>query len=356
MQARLIARLIAYQPDDAAVVRLIRPDARLRIGRVHQSDPLMDSGRPALEHLVLDHPSVSRAHAELRADGDHWRLLDLGSKNGSHVDGIAIKDVRLEHACWLRFGDVHCEFALLSAAEAEAAERDRSVRRHAATAHTVRIEKLVRLGDLLDASLNAVLGLAQCERGFVLLDDGTGFVVSASQSLAPATLASHAFSGSVGAVRRAMDQRRVVVVNDIGREAWLATRQSVVAAGLSALVCLPLMDEEHMLGAIYVDRVAPGPAISTLDLELLQAFAENAAVWIAARRTSEQLDTQVERTDRGHADGKSDVSRDPPNAGDDVQIATYVAPTPMVRGAGSPGRVDWSRIVAAHAHPDDEDA
>ncbi|GGK03472.1 GAF domain-containing protein [Luteimonas terricola] len=309
------ARLIAYPPDDAAIIRLVRPGQALRIGRVGEDCP---AGQ-----LVLHHPSVSRAHAELHGDGGHWRLLDLGSKNGSHVDGVAISDTRLDRGCWLRFGDVHCEFALLTAAEAEAAEHDRRVRRHAATAHTTRIEQLTRFGDLLDASLDAVLGLAHCERGFVLIDDGADFVVSASQSLAPAALAGRSFSGSVGAVRRAMDQRRIVVVNDIGREAWLANRESVVAAGLSALVCVPLMDEDRVLGAIYADRVAPGPAISTLDLELLQAFAENAAVWISARRTSEQLELQSDMPDRRHAE------RD--DAG-------------------------WSRIIAAHRQSSDQDA
>lgn len=330
----MLARLIAHPPDNAAIIRLVRMDQTLRIGRVGGSDPATDTtaagqpGAPTPEHLVLDHPSVSRAHAELRADGDHWRLLDLGSKNGTYVDGIEVEDARLVRACWLRFGDVHCEFALLSAAQAEAFERDRHVRRQAATAHTLRLEKLTRLGDLLEASLNAVLGLAQCERGFVLLDDGSGFVVCASQSLAPAALATRAFSGSVGAVRRALDQRRVVVANDIGSEAWLAARESVVAAGISALVCLPLMDENRVLGAIYADRVAPGPAISTLDLELLQAFAENAAMWIAARRTSEQLADQAATRDRGNAD--------PGRAG--------------LREA------DWSRIVAAHPRTGDENA
>ena len=37
-------------------------------------------------------------------------------------------------------------------------------------------------------------------------------------------------------------------------------------------------------------------------LELLQAFAENAAVWIAARRASEQLDAQVAATDHDGTD------------------------------------------------------
>jgi len=279
------ARLIAYPPDNAAIVRLIRPDEVLRIGRMPECQ------------LVLDHSSVSRVHAELHGNGGQWRLVDLGSKNGSHVDGIAVKDAQLQHACWLRFGDVYCEFAPLTEAEAESGERDREARRGAATAHTMRMKKLTRLDELLEASLRAALELAQCERGFVLLDDGAGFAVRASLSLDSAALAARAFSGSVGAVRRALDQRRAVVVNDIGSEPWLASRDSVVAAGLSALVCLPLMDDGRVLGAIYADRIAPGPAISTLDLELLEAFAENAAVWIAARRTSERLEAQAAAAD-----------------------------------------------------------
>lgn len=281
----MLARLTAYPPDSAAIIRLVRAYAQLRIGRAHDCD------------VVLDHPSVSRVHAELRADQGQWRLLDLDSKNGSHVDGIRVADAPLWQTCWLRFGDIHCEFAPLTEADALESERQHGARRNAATAHTVRIGQLTNLGDLLEASLTAVLELTRCTRGFVLLGHGDSMAVRASLSLTPASLATRAFSGSVGAVRRALHQRRIVVANDIGKEAWLASRESVAAAGLSALVCVPLMENGEVLGAIYVDRVTPGAAIDTLDLELLDAFAENAAVWIAARRASEQLEAMADAAD-----------------------------------------------------------
>lgn len=299
------ARLTVYPVDSAAIVRWLRPDDVLRIGRGDDCD------------LRIEHPSVSRVHAELRPQTDGWRLRDLGSKNGSHVDGETASERLLSHPCWLRFGDIHCEFAPLTAAEVAAGESSLRTRRAAATAHTARLDGIQRLDDLLDASLRGVLELAQCERGFVLLEQDDDFVVRASLALDASNFVAHAFSGSVGAVRRALQERRSVVANDIGREAWLSSRESVIAAGLSALVCLPLLDGAHTLGAVYADRVSPGPPINTLDVELLEAFAERAALWIAARRGSELLERQAAE-----------------------------APVSGTHGWNGP---EWSRIVAAHA-------
>lgn len=276
--ATMQARLIAFLPDQPAVVRTARPGECLRIGRAPDND------------LRLDHPSVSRAHAELLGFDSGWSLRDLGSKNGSFVDGQPVRaDVSLFRPGWLRFGDIHCEFGLLSAEALAAEDAGRLARRTAVTAHTARLERITHLGDLLDSSLRSVLDLSQCERGFLLLADGDDFRVRSSQHLDAARLPDAAFSGSVGAVRRAIEGRRAIVANDITADAHLAARESVIAHGLRALLCLPLFDGDRMLGAIYADRTGAGPAITTLDLELLQAFAEHAAVWIAARRATEQL-------------------------------------------------------------------
>jgi hypothetical protein len=272
------ARLIAYPPESAAVVRHLGVGRALRIGRAEGCD------------LRLEHPSISREHAELSANDDGWRLRDLGSKNGSFLDGSAVDDTPIAGECWLRFGDVYCEFAPLSDAQAEAEAQGQVARRAAVTARTARIQRLTGLHDLIADSLRSVLELAQCERGFVLLDQGDGLAVRASLALDPELLAAREFSGSIGAVRRALETGRPVVVNDVGGQAWLASRQSVAAAGLSAIACLPLLEDGRAFGAIYVDRVRPGPAITDLDLELLQAFVEGAAVWIAAQRAVAMLD------------------------------------------------------------------
>lgn len=44
-------------------------------------------GRAPGSDLRLCDSSVSRSHAELRREADGWRLYDLGSTNGTHVNG-----------------------------------------------------------------------------------------------------------------------------------------------------------------------------------------------------------------------------------------------------------------------------
>lgn len=278
------ARLIAYVPEAAAVTRIIAPGARLRIGR-EECD------------LCIPHGSVSRRHAELVPVQGGWRLVDLGSKNGSFINGARVSQETLGGAGWLRFGDVHCEFSLLDDDAAAAHARRWRDRRTQATAFTARIDALgdpeaatpARGRALLEHSLRAVIELAQCTRGFVLIDDGGHYRVAASLVLDPAMPVREAFGGSHGAVTRALRTRAPVVFNDIGQDSWLAGRESVIAGRLRTLVALPLLDGARALGAIYVDRREAGPPLTTLDVELLQAFAERCALWIAAQREAGPL-------------------------------------------------------------------
>lgn len=269
------ARVTAYPPEQAAIVCTARLGERMRIGRAQDND------------LHLEHASVSRVHAELPGFDTGWQLRDLDSKNGTFVDDRPAEVAALDRACRVRFGEVHCAFDLLSDADLSAEVLARAARHTAATAHAARLEHLVRFNDLLDASLGSVLELSQCERGFLLLADGDDFIVRSSQVLNPSTLSDRALAGTVGAVRRALERRRPVVANDVAHDTFLATHGALPSNHPQALLCVPLCAGDRTLGAIYADRTIAGPAITMHDLELLQAFAEHAALWIAARHATE---------------------------------------------------------------------
>lgn len=279
------ARLIAYPPDAAAVSRWLQPGERLRMGR----DPGCD--------LVIDHPSVSRQHAELYREGDRWRLRDLGSKNGSFVDGIAVSDHPLPDHCWLRLGDSFCDFSSFDASQAAAMQARQSERRALSAVLTQRVQRATDHDSLPSHILNGVVELAGCSRGFLLLVDPRigDFTVQARLDLDADEIGSRAFSGSIGAVQRALATGKPLVVNDMGHEAWLASRGSVIAGGITTLVCLPLSDGRQVFGAVYADRRSAiqgdrDEPITAFDLELLAAFAESATLYLLAQRAMRSID------------------------------------------------------------------
>jgi FHA domain/Domain of unknown function (DUF1707) len=49
-------------------------------------------GRSRECDCVLAEPTVSRRHAGLRREGERWLLLDLGSRNGTRVNGVRVLD------------------------------------------------------------------------------------------------------------------------------------------------------------------------------------------------------------------------------------------------------------------------
>ena len=61
-------------------------DARVRIGRHPDNEVSFDA------HRDLD---ASSRHAEIRGEGEQWTLVDVGSSNGTFVDGKRVTEMRL---------------------------------------------------------------------------------------------------------------------------------------------------------------------------------------------------------------------------------------------------------------------
>jgi pSer/pThr/pTyr-binding forkhead associated (FHA) protein len=79
--------------------------------RVLVKVPIVNIGRADYNDIVLDDESVSSQHAKLTRREGLWILVDLGSTNGTMVDGERIaEDTPLAPGCFVRFGDVQLVF------------------------------------------------------------------------------------------------------------------------------------------------------------------------------------------------------------------------------------------------------
>jgi DNA-binding NtrC family response regulator len=76
--------------------------------------PIVDSpsviGREAPAQIVIPVGAVSRKHAEIVYERHGFTLRDLGSTNGTLLDGRLIREARLEHGQELRVGDAILKF------------------------------------------------------------------------------------------------------------------------------------------------------------------------------------------------------------------------------------------------------
>ncbi len=94
-----------------------RPAARIRFvdGPLARQEFALRAGRTRIGALAendvaIASPSVSRVHAEIRSEGDHWVIVDLDSTNGTRVNGSPVTSAPLRAGDRIRIGEVEVVF------------------------------------------------------------------------------------------------------------------------------------------------------------------------------------------------------------------------------------------------------
>jgi NHLM bacteriocin system ABC transporter peptidase/ATP-binding protein len=111
-------------------------------GFEHELEGETTVGRDAGVELVIAHPTVSRRHAVLRPHGEGWEVMDLGSSNGTRVNGVlALDPTSLEEGSEVAFGQVQFLFSLAAVDPSAARRRADLAPSAAASAEAVAFER-----------------------------------------------------------------------------------------------------------------------------------------------------------------------------------------------------------------------
>jgi transcriptional regulator with GAF, ATPase, and Fis domain len=243
----------------------------------------MDIGRDPRCGLVIDDTRVSKRHARLRWTGSGWRLEDLGSKNGTTLNGVPTSGTarELHDGDWICLGGLMTYFQHLSAAQAANLDSERLARIRTSAELRRRLGSELEPVDLLLRLLELAMEVATAERGFVLVIGADGKLQpEVAVGFSVQDLQDDGFRGSVSAVERAL-AGGLLAISDAIADPQLGKRPSVVAQGIRSLACLPLRHGGGRLGALYVDRRKPGPAFTELDVETLESLADRASALLA---------------------------------------------------------------------------
>jgi transcriptional regulator with GAF, ATPase, and Fis domain len=296
------------------------------------SEATVTVGRDRGSRLWIDDPSVSRQHSLIKGGEGRFTLSDLGSYNGTRVNGIPIKERVLEHGDMVSIGDSLFLFLLHDEAPPTIRENEVQLDDSEADEPTIllRIEDALYLHpEKLLAALPATARLARDLNALIRISAGFSSITRIESlqtqllesvfEVLPAQRAailfkdpaSQEFQSVLGRHRsaqrtepvqvsrtiviRVMTERIAVLSKNVLASRDFADVDSLRGGHARSLLCVPLAVFDKTLGAIYLDTADAEVQFDENHLQLLTAIAAVASISIENVRRLEWLEGENER-------------------------------------------------------------
>lgn len=303
---------------------------------VHAGDGPQTIGRSVGTRIRIDDTEVSRRHAKIYHDGEHFRLVDLSSANGTFVNGRRLADAVLHHGDSIRLGATLLTFQLVGRPDVRATTElvqlvdDLPSGPHSAIVQQVQskptssvavwpaqkvglellhqvAEELVRPAHTLESLLQRILHLTlvavRADRGCVLLresigqeltpfvycrrrEEGEKFEGPHEQMCIPRSITGHV-----------MQHGQAVRTSDALHDTRFGGH-SIVSSGIREAICAPMRGQEQLLGVVYLDiattaasvgATMPVSRLSDEHLKSVLAVARQTALAVESRQFHDAL-------------------------------------------------------------------
>ncbi len=296
--------------------RLLALSGPLKDSTIPLSDGETTIGREGANGLAVADPSVSRRHCVLRGEGGRFCVQDVGSRNGTLVNGVAsTQDQWLKHGDEIATGDSRFLF-LTDDGEVLAASPGRvefEEDRHT-TETTILYPKDVvylqpeKLQEELPATssiarnLNALLKISRVVHSIRDLDALQGQLLDLIFEVVPAGRGAilladregHQFNSMFARLRQAaqvplvkvsrtvanqvLEQGISILGTDVPSSGNLRDVKSLAESQVRSLLCVPLTVFQRVIGCIYLDSNHLGGRLQEDHLQLVTAIAGISAV------------------------------------------------------------------------------
>jgi adenylate cyclase len=155
------------------------------------------------------------------------------------------------------------------------------------------INSSLELPLVLQIVMDTLIRLTGAERGFLMLRDEKGeLAISIARNWSQESLDESEFAISSTVINRVVDGGQPVLTTNAQEDPRFTGQNSIVAYNLRSILCVPLKIKDNLLGVIYADNRIRAGLFTQRDLELITAFAnqaafavENARLYDSVRRT-----------------------------------------------------------------------
>ncbi len=273
-------------------------------------------GRSSAAELVLADRFLSRRHARLHREGETWLVEDLGSRNGTLLNGVRVEkptkisagdELRLSGSVIMIRGDddgsarqvtsvpssesaQHTVFRRASDLISRQSSDDTAgidapdaVRRQADRLRLLNdvhraLNQSIELDDLLEMILARAFDELSPEEGVILLKNPAGEYYRAARRTLPGVASKYAFSETL--IHEVAEKGMAALVLDVETDERFAHAQSILSSGIRSLVAAPLLDAEGSLGMVALNSRVHKRQFDEEDMELLVSLASVAALRI----------------------------------------------------------------------------
>lgn len=286
-----------------------------RLDTVDLADGDHSVGRAPGNDIQLPVASVSKSHATVRVDGERVYVRDLGSTNGTDIDGATVGQTEVELPAqatvrfagvplWRKISSVDSMATLLPENDVQSSTVFRPGDEVSDLARARIVEMLSGLFELVaseaesdgieQAACNFVAEWLDADRVFLLEDEGEGTEIVVKKRwvrVEGPKEAREVVRMSSTIVRQVLNERTSVLVANTVNDPKFAAQQSIIHLDLKSAMAAPLFDNQRVRGILYVDCSRAAVQYGTEDLQVLTATANAVAVKLRSLSLEKEIRT-----------------------------------------------------------------